>query len=142
MEAVMKTSTSAARTVILCRGTAPTHAVSDTIRLNTARADSDPLKAPQPRLTQRQLEVLSLLCEGLPNKLICRRLDIASGTVKVHISSIFRELGVSSRLQAVVVARRMGLLQDLENAGPQHLLPPLLVGAGRAPMLDLTRPTA
>ena len=33
-------------------------------------------------LTPRQLEVLDLLCEGLPNKLICRRLNIASGTVK------------------------------------------------------------
>src|SRR3977135_69432 len=57
-------------------------------------------------LTPRQLEVLALLCEGLPNKLICRRLNIATGTVKVHISCILRELGVTSRLQAVGVARR------------------------------------
>ena len=62
------------------------------------------------RLTPRQLEVLALLCEGLPNKLISRRLDIAAGTVKVHIASILRELGVSSRLQAVVAAQRCGLL--------------------------------
>jgi DNA-binding NarL/FixJ family response regulator len=61
------------------------------------------------RFTPRQLEVLALLCEGLPNKLICRRLNIASGTVKVHISCIFRELGVSSRLQAVVEAQSSGL---------------------------------
>ena len=60
-------------------------------------------------LTPRQLEVLALLCEGLPNKLICRRLNIASGTVKVHISCILRELGVTSRLQAVVAAQRYGL---------------------------------
>ena len=66
------------------------------------------------RLTARQLEVLALLCEGLPNKLICRRLNVAAGTVKAHISSILRELGVKSRLQAVVAARRMGLL----NGGP------------------------
>jgi DNA-binding NarL/FixJ family response regulator len=64
------------------------------------------------RLTPRQLEVLALLCEGLPNKLICRRLDICAGTVKAHISSILRELGVSSRLQAVVAARRYGLVED------------------------------
>ena len=63
------------------------------------------------RLTPRQIEVLSLLCEGLPNKLICRRLNISSGTVKIHIGSILRELGVSSRLQAVVAAQRMGLLR-------------------------------
>ena len=61
-------------------------------------------------LTPRQLEVLALLCEGLPNKLICRRLNIATGTVKVHISCILRELGVTSRLQAVVAAQRHGLL--------------------------------
>ena len=57
-------------------------------------------------LTPRQLEVLALLCEGLSNKLICRRLNIATGTVKVHISSILRELGVTSRLQAVLAAPR------------------------------------
>src|SRR5262245_19213271 len=59
-----------------------------------------------PNLTPRQLEVLALLCEGLPNKLICRRLNIATGTVKVHIGCILRELGVTSRLQAVVAAGR------------------------------------
>ena len=61
-------------------------------------------------LTPRQVEVLYLLCEGLPNKLICRQLNIATGTVKVHIGVILRELGVTSRLQAVVAAQRCGLL--------------------------------
>src|SRR5688572_31855650 len=67
---------------------------------------------PPRHLTARQLEVLALLCEGLPNKLICRRLDIAAGTVKAHISSILRELGVTSRLQAVIVARGLKLVDD------------------------------
>ena len=71
-----------------------------------------------PHLTPRQLEVLKLLGEGLPNKLICRRLNIATGTVKVHISGIFRELGVASRLQAVVAARRCGLLGELVDSTP------------------------
>ena len=66
--------------------------------------------------TPRQLEVLALLCEGLPNKLICRRLNIANGTVKVHISCIFRELGVASRLQAVVAARNLSLVGDPATA--------------------------
>ena len=70
----------------------------------------------EPRLTSRQLEVLALLCEGLPNKLICRRLNIAAGTVKAHISSILRELGVASRLQAVVEARRQSLLDRQTEA--------------------------
>src|SRR5262245_4645003 len=65
------------------------------------------------RLTPRQLEVLSLLCQGLPNKLICRQLNIAAGTVKVHIGCILKELGVTSRLQAVVSAGRFGLLKEL-----------------------------
>src|SRR5688572_9746775 len=67
--------------------------------------------APAARLTPRQVEVLALLCEGLPNKLICRALNIAAGTVKVHISGIFRELGVTSRLQAVVVSQARALPQ-------------------------------
>ena len=66
----------------------------------------------RPYLTARQLEVLALLAEGLPNKLICRRLHISTGTVKTHISSILRAMGVSSRLQAVLCARRHGLLSD------------------------------
>ena len=68
--------------------------------------------ASPPRLTPRQTEVLALLCEGLPNKRICRRLNVATGTVKVHISCILRELGVKSRLEAVVAARRFGLGGD------------------------------
>jgi len=56
------------------------------------------------RFTPRQLEVLALLCEGLSNKLICRRLNIATGTVKVHIGYILRALGVTTRLQAVVAS--------------------------------------
>ena len=70
----------------------------------------NPRQAPAVRLTPRQLEVLSLLCEGLSNKLICRQLNIATGTVKMHIGVIMRELGASSRLQAVVAAQRCGLL--------------------------------
>jgi DNA-binding CsgD family transcriptional regulator len=67
------------------------------------------------RLTPRELEVLALLCEGLSNKLICRRLDICTGTVKCHVASILQALGVSSRLQAVIAAHRLGLL----DAPPQ-----------------------
>jgi DNA-binding CsgD family transcriptional regulator len=63
-------------------------------------------------LTPRELDVLALLCEGLPNKLISRRLNISAATVKCHISRILDELGVSSRLQAVVVAARFGLIAD------------------------------
>ena len=71
-------------------------------------------------LTPRQLEVLALLCEGLPNKLIARRLDIASGTVKVHVVQILRTLNVSSRLQAVITARDLGLVDATYNLLPMQ----------------------
>lgn len=79
------------------------------------------------RLTPRQLEVLALLCEGLPNKLICRRLNIATGTVKIHISCILRELGVTSRLQAALSARRCGLLGEPNEGAPQQGASPAAV---------------
>ena len=61
-------------------------------------------------LTPREREVLLLLAEGLPNKLICRRLGIAHSTVKIHVARILGELNVSTRLQAVLAAQRLGLL--------------------------------
>ena len=68
------------------------------------------------QLTPRQLEVLALLSEGLSNKLIARRLNIASATVKIHVANILHVLQVSSRLQAVVVARRRGLCERVPVA--------------------------
>src|SRR5215213_5775842 len=62
--------------------------------------------------TPRQLDVLRLLCEGLPNKVISSRLDISPGTVKIHMSHILRRLGVASRLQAVIAARRNALIPE------------------------------
>jgi DNA-binding CsgD family transcriptional regulator len=71
-------------------------------------------RTPRPlHLTPRELDVLALLCERLPNKLISRRLNISAATVKCHISRILDELGVSSRLQAVVVAARFGFIEDV-----------------------------
>lgn len=56
-------------------------------------------------LTPRERDVLCLLHEGLPDKQIGRRLVVSSATVKVHVGSILRRLGVESRLQAVIVTR-------------------------------------
>jgi DNA-binding NarL/FixJ family response regulator len=71
----------------------------------TARAEPDPLEA----LSSREREVLGLLLEGLPNKLIARRLDITEKTVKSHLTRIFREIGVTDRTQAALWAERHGL---------------------------------
>ena len=60
-------------------------------------------------MSARQTEVLELLLKGLPNKLIARRLDISDNTVKIHVSSVLRALGVSSRTQALLAAHRLGL---------------------------------
>jgi len=68
------------------------------------------------RLTARQSEVLALLCQGLSNKTISRRLAISASTVKVHVGAIFRELRVHNRLQAVLAARQLGLWCDDASA--------------------------
>ena len=61
-------------------------------------------------LTDRELEVLGLLVEGLSNKLMAHRLSISEHTVKTHMTSILAKLGVSSRTEAVSQAIRRGLV--------------------------------
>ncbi|MEW5869726.1 MAG: LuxR C-terminal-related transcriptional regulator [Chloroflexota bacterium] len=61
-------------------------------------------------LSQRELEVLALIEQGLSNQQIAERLVISLGTVKAHTASIYRKLGVNSRTQALVQARESGLL--------------------------------
>jgi DNA-binding NarL/FixJ family response regulator len=61
-------------------------------------------------LTHREIEVLELLAEGLPNKGIADRLGISDQTVKFHIASIMGKLGASNRVGTVRRAVRRGLL--------------------------------
>lgn len=60
-------------------------------------------------LTGREREVLSLVAEGMPNKLIARRLEISEKTVKSHLTRIFERVGVTDRTQAALWAQRHGL---------------------------------
>ena len=60
-------------------------------------------------LSEREREVLALVAEGLPNKLIARRLAISEKTVKAHLTSIFRAIGVDDRTQAALWAVRNGI---------------------------------
>lgn len=60
-------------------------------------------------LTARQLDVLRLIAQGQPNKLICRELGLAERTVKAHVSAVFRALNVTSRTQAALAAARLGI---------------------------------
>ncbi len=71
----------------------------------TARTRPDPLDG----LSAREREVLLALVAGLPNKLIARRLEISEKTVKTHLTSIFRALGVTDRTQAALWAERHGI---------------------------------
>jgi DNA-binding NarL/FixJ family response regulator len=61
-----------------------------------------------PDLSQREREVLALVAEGLPNKLIARRLEISEKTVKAHLTRVYEQIGVTDRTQAAIWARRRG----------------------------------
>ncbi len=61
-------------------------------------------------MSERQIEVLSLLATALPNKAIGRQLGVTEKTVKAHVSAIFRALNVANRVQAVAAARRGRLI--------------------------------
>lgn len=60
-------------------------------------------------LSPRQLDVLKLIAQGKPNKIICAELGLAERTVKAHVTEVMRALGVSSRTQAALAATRLGL---------------------------------
>ncbi len=60
-------------------------------------------------LTPRQGDVLKLLVQGKPNKLICRDLSLSEGTIKVHVSAILRALNVHNRTQVVIELARRGV---------------------------------
>jgi DNA-binding NarL/FixJ family response regulator len=73
--------------------------------LLSARAAGSTLDA----LSEREREVLALVARGLPNKLIARELAISEKTVKAHLTSVFRTIGVTDRTQAALWAERNGL---------------------------------
>jgi DNA-binding NarL/FixJ family response regulator len=80
-----------------------------------ARSLLEAQNAPDPLagISPREREVLVLLLDGLPNKLIARQLGISEKTVKSHLTSIFRAIGVTDRVQAVLWVERQGLRSDL-----------------------------
>lgn len=84
------------------------------LRLLNALGEKSPeTAAPQPfiePLSERELEVLHLLAEGLSNDAIARKLFLSTGTVKVHLKHIYGKLSVNSRTQAIASARDLKLL--------------------------------
>lgn len=65
-----------------------------------------------PELTQRELEILELIAQGMSNSEISENLVIAVKTVRNHVSNIFNKLQVADRVQAVIRAREAGLGKD------------------------------
>jgi DNA-binding NarL/FixJ family response regulator len=90
--------------VAAARGEAPLDPRASRALLS-ARSRASPLDA----LSDREREVLAMVARGLPNKLIARELSISEKTVKAHLTSVFRTIGVTDRTQAALWAERNGL---------------------------------
>jgi len=82
----------------------PTESAQSSVRSRSAVTRPEQLG-----LTLRQADVLKLLVQGKPNKLICRDLRLSEGTVKVHVSAILRALNVRNRTQVVIELARRGV---------------------------------
>lgn len=86
------------------------------------RSHQSPMPCDVP-LSERELEIVCRLTEGLPNKVIANEMDITEATVKVHLKTILKKLGLCNRTQAAIWAVQNGLAAgpDLLNAnGEQH----------------------
>ena len=77
---------------------------------SSTREGSPPNEWIDEELTPREIEVLELLAEGLPNKAISTRLKISDQTVKFHVASIIGKLGAANRTEAVRLAVQRGLV--------------------------------
>jgi DNA-binding NarL/FixJ family response regulator len=80
---------------------APAATTTTTERWQSALAKLD--------LTERQMQVLKLVIQGKPNKLIARELEVAEGTVKIHVTAILKALNVANRTQAILALGKLGL---------------------------------
>ena len=89
------------------------------LAFDTRRPPSAPTGLePQPRLTPRQHEILGLIASGLSTSEIATQLTISPETVRNHIRSLFSELNVHTRLEAMAAGQRLGLLAP-QALGPQ-----------------------
>jgi DNA-binding NarL/FixJ family response regulator len=79
-------------------------------RLSPEIAEKIAMYAIDERLSEREIDVLGLISEGLSNKTIAHRLSITEATVKTHLKSIFLKLDVADRTHAVTVAARRGII--------------------------------
>ena len=115
---IPKTSNSAvivaALRLVLSGGTYMPRELLGAVPTPAAAAHAAPLPASRALgeglgITPRQSDVLALLLAGKSNKLICRELNLAEGTVKIHVAAVLKALNVNSRVQAVIAAARLGI---------------------------------
>ena len=85
----------AAGEMVLSEALTPVLAAS--LRANRATSDRD-----VSQLTPRERDILKLIAQGLPNKMIARRLDITESTVKVHVKHMLKKMKLKSRVEAAV----------------------------------------
>ena len=100
----------AARGMVALDGEVADMVFADTTRAGSTRPSANSTAEPVETLTARELEVINLIAEGLPNKTIAGRLNISEHTVKFHVNAILTKLGAQSRTEAVVRATRLGLI--------------------------------
>ncbi|MCK9201597.1 MAG: response regulator transcription factor [Gallionella sp.] len=82
----------------------------DMSRQEVERVDRRSTRTNEFGLTARQMEVLHCIADGLSNKEIAERLNLAEGTVKIHVASTYQTLRVNNRMEAVRLAEQMGLI--------------------------------
>jgi len=119
----------AAGATVYCLDTARTDDIATAIRQVFERSiyfapppprrraeDTAPARAPGPKLTRREREILELVAEGFSNAELARMLHITEQTVKFHLSNVYRKLGVSNRTEA----SRWAQLHALLPRRPRH----------------------
>ena len=93
----------------------PTKLLSDGQREGLFQETTERLRpqTPEVHLTERQRDVLQHLAKGAPIKRICLDLNLSEGTVKTHVSAIYRAFGATNRTEALLAARRAGYNVDV-----------------------------
>jgi DNA-binding NarL/FixJ family response regulator len=84
-------------------------AIAERLTQMISRPSPAEVEAPFPELTQREVEILTLIAQGLSNAEIASRFTLSLKTVRNHVSSILNKLQVSDRFQAAMRARDAGL---------------------------------
>ena len=97
------------RFMVLGERFVPVDFLTDTDASSDAQSGVVPHLPERPQLTSRESEVLQALCDGKTNKEIARALNLSEPTIKLHVKTLCRRLGVNNRTQAVMAAMAHGL---------------------------------